>query len=132
MTLVSINLVSDRAIIVSRNIVRTVAILCTRHQPLLCGLSFSPEFGLCGTGALLVNEGDQGAANNHCNDEENQVHWSWVIVEEFVSKSIKGGLRKVEEAGKADDESVDLAEGCEAKDFRRVVTTNALAPLYTC
>jgi hypothetical protein len=38
--------------------------------------------------------------------------------------SVEGRLREVEEAGEADDEAVDFAEGGEAEDFGGVVAWN--------
>lgn len=38
-------------------------------------------------------------------------------MESKVSGSVETGLGKVEDTREADDEAVDLAEGCEAEDF---------------
>lgn len=38
-----------------------------------------------------------------------------------MCRSVEAGLRKVEDAGKADDEAIDFAEGGEAENFGGVV-----------
>jgi hypothetical protein len=44
-----------------------------------------------------------------------------------VCCSVKCGLGEVEQAGKADNKSVDLTESSETKDFGRVIAVKILA-----
>jgi hypothetical protein len=41
----------------------------------------------------------------------------------FVSCSVEGGLREVEESGETDDEAVDFAKGGEAEYFCGVIAS---------
>lgn len=97
--------------------------ICTRHQPLVllsCKCLFVQHVLLQAV-ALPVHEDDQAETNDQGKKEQYEVDGQGVRIKHLVGESIQGGLRKVEEAGKTDDEAVDLAECSKAKHLGRVV-----------
>ena len=49
-----------------------------------------------------------------------------------MGRGVETRLGKVEDAGEADDEAVDFAEGGKAENFGRVVTRWVLVSILTC
>lgn len=80
--------------------------------------------------AAAPDEGDEDGADEQREGEQDDVDGDGVVGEELVGCGVEGGLREVEEAGEADDEAVDFAEGGEAEDFGGVVA--GLGVSYMC
>jgi hypothetical protein len=98
--------------------------LRTRHQNLPRALSLllnplSDDFM-----ALLPHESHERDAHQQRTAQQHNIDRHGVAVECAMGGSVEGRLREVEEAGEADDEAVDFAEGGEAEDFGGVVAWN--------
>lgn len=75
--------------------------------------------------ALAPHECHKRQTDEQRECQQDDVDGDRVVVECLVGYGVEGGLREVEEAGETDDEAVDFAKGCEAKDFGGVITTRS-------
>ena len=73
---------------------------------------------------LPIHKRHQRNTNEQRNAEENEVHGDGIVAEDLVGQRVEAGLAEVEDAGEADDEAVDFAEGGEAEDFGGVVAVD--------
>jgi hypothetical protein len=99
----------------------------TRHQSFPC--LFSLFFDVLSHDLVTPPEYecDECDANEQCETQKGNVDGHRVVLEDFVCCSVKCGLGEVEQAGKADNKSVDLTESSETKDFGRVIAVKILA-----
>ena len=69
------------------------------------------------------NKRNERDADEQRETQQQDVYGHRVLFEQLVRRCVERRLREVEDAGEADDEAVDFAEGGEAEDFGGVVAS---------